>query len=79
VFERRLLTDGGTWISHLYTYDLANRTERLLSKLEREGRGTDLKGLAVSPDRKWIAFTEWDLRPSQVDSRRASSTGSSGS
>jgi hypothetical protein len=71
VFERRLLTDGGTWISHLYTYDLANNTERLLSKLEHQGRSTDLKGLAVSPDRKWIAFTEWELRPSQADSRQS--------
>ena len=70
VFERRVLVDG-SWISHLYAYDLASRTERLLSKLDHEGRSTDLKGLAVSPDRKWIAFTEWDFRTNAADSRQS--------
>jgi hypothetical protein len=62
VFERltsKKAADYGT-TNELYAYDLATRTERLISKLDET---TVTLGHAVSPDRRWIAFGARQFRP----------------
>lgn len=70
VFEK-LIKRGGTeapLVSHLYSYNLSTRQERLISQLDDNvGRGSRIKGMAVSPDRKAIAFASSSFRPSQAD------------
>ena len=69
VFERRVRS-GERWVSQIYSFDLATNTEQLISKLDQDGGEIELKGLAVSTDRKWITFSEWDYRASTVDARQ---------
>ena len=49
--------------TRIYAYDLATRTEKLISDLE----GADAGDLAVSPDRLWIAVSARSFRPSPAD------------
>lgn len=51
------------WYSHLYAFDMLSRQERLISTLDDDGvTGASLTGIAVSPDRRWIAFTAENFR-----------------
>ena len=68
IFERRVVV-GGRSVSQLFAFDLESGQERLISKLDHNGRSRELKGLALSPDRRSVAFTEWDYMPSTVDMR----------
>ena len=64
-----------TPIMHLYAYDFVTRTERLLSKLDDDkGQGTHTNGLAISPDRQWIAFGALRFRatPEEISRRQGS-------
>jgi hypothetical protein len=56
---------------HLYAYDLATRTERLISNLDDDGvnpNGGCGNPMAVSPDRRWIAFPSFTFRRTSDDS-----------
>jgi hypothetical protein len=66
LFQKRLRRAGTTigkrlypsYACHIYAYDLASRTQRLIDKLDDDGVGTT-RGcgrLALSPDRRWVAF-----------------------
>ena len=62
-FEKRVRPG----VSHLYTLDLATGQPRLLTTLDDVAdAGTKVSGLAVSPDRRAVAFTSF-FRPSSAD------------
>ena len=57
-----------TWRHHLYAFDMSTRQERLLSSLDDDGvNGTGVTGLALSPDRRWIAFSSDHFRSENAD------------
>lgn len=63
VFVRTVRED----VDHIVAFDTATGEETLITELDDDGNsGTDVDGLAVSPDRKWIAFTAI-FRPTQED------------
>jgi hypothetical protein len=78
VFERRLPrgTRAGDHVAHIYAMDVNSRTERLLSNLDDDGQRTGaLHGLAVSPDRRRIAFASKAFRATAEDSKFGFSSG----
>jgi len=53
--------------NHLYAYDIATNAATRISVLDDDGStGTIVNGIALSPDRKWIAFAA-TFRPSATD------------
>lgn len=55
-------------VSHLYTFDLQTQQPTLISQLDDDiGRGVRITGLALSPDRRWIAFTAGTFRTTTAD------------
>jgi Tol biopolymer transport system component len=53
--------------NHLYAYDIATNAATRISVLDDDGlTGTIVNGIALSPDRKWIAFAA-TFRPSATD------------
>lgn len=63
-------------VEHIYAYDTVANQERLITKLDdtgTTGTGTEVYGLALSPDRRWIAFVAL-FRPSQADYNTGLST-----
>jgi hypothetical protein len=67
VFQR-LVKQRDDLVSHIYAFDLATRTERLISKLDQDiGRGDEIRQMAVSADRRWIAFSSVLFRISDED------------
>jgi hypothetical protein len=54
---------------HIFAYDTATNTATLISALDDNGTsGTHVYGIAISPDRKWVAFTGI-FRPSLDDAK----------
>jgi hypothetical protein len=73
VFKKRIRREGSSpwapaFAHHVYAYDLAARSERLISTLDDPGTGAwNVSGGSVSPDRRWIAFGKQDFRYSPED------------
>jgi Tol biopolymer transport system component len=56
------------WDNHLYAFDKLTGEEHLISVLDDNGMtGTWLQGLAISPDRRWIAFAADNFRLDDAD------------
>jgi hypothetical protein len=67
VFQR-MVRQGDKLVSHICTFDLASNSERVISKLDQDiGRGDDIREMAVSPDRRWIAFSSVVFRITNAD------------
>jgi hypothetical protein len=69
----RDVREGTTWkASHLYSIDLNTKAERLITTFPESGGtgGPIITGLAVSPDRRQIAFGSAHFRPTIEDKLR---------
>jgi hypothetical protein len=81
VFKKRFKREGDkpdepVHAFHLYAYDLATRSERLISTLDDPGKGGwYVAGGKPSPDRRWIAFGKQDFRVSPEDRKHISTKG----
>jgi Tol biopolymer transport system component len=65
----RMTQEGDRSYGHLWSYDVVSKQNRLISKLDNSiGSLRSIAGdrLAISPDRKWIAFAA-HFRPSKAD------------
>ena len=65
----RMTKEGDKSYAHLWSYDVLSRETRLISKLDNSissFRSIAGDRVAISPDRKWVAFSA-DFRPSKAD------------
>jgi hypothetical protein len=78
VFEHRVArgTRPGDHAAHLYAVDVTTATERLVTNLDDDGQKIGgLFGVAVSPDRRRIAFGSKTFRATADDSKFGFSSG----